>query len=124
MPARSPEEALRLVGAGLSAGDIDAVMALYEPGATFVPQPGQVATGTEQIRQAFMGFLALKPTMTIESVRVVASGDVALVLSKWGLRGTGPDGEAMTMAGHATDVARRQSDGTWKWIIDNPFGIA
>ncbi len=124
MPAYSPEEAVRLVGAGLTAGDIDAIMALYEPGATFVPQPGQVVTGTKQVRQAFMGFLALKPTMNIESIRVVASGDVALVMSKWKLQGTGPDGNPMTMSGHSADVARRFGDGTWKWIIDNPFGTA
>jgi ketosteroid isomerase-like protein len=36
---------------------------------------------------------------------------------------TGPDGERILQDGTATDVMRRQSDGTWRYVIDNPGGI-
>ena len=45
MPARRPEEADLLVIEALNTGDVEAALALYEPGATFVPEPGQAATG-------------------------------------------------------------------------------
>ena len=125
MPARSPEEAVRLATEGLNSGDINAILALYEPKASFLAQPGQIGTGTDALRQGFTAFLAMKPRMKIDSIRVVPGGDdIALVMLKWHFSGIGPDGKAMTMAGHSSDVARRQRDGTWLWVIDNPWGTA
>ena len=39
-------------------------------------------------------------------------------------RGHGPDGEDINIQGTATDVARRDEDGVWRYIIENPFGTA
>jgi len=36
--------------------------------------------------------------------------------------GTGPDGNPVNLASTATDVLRQQPDGTWRVIIDNPWG--
>ena len=36
--------------------------------------------------------------------------------------GTGADGNPVNFTGTATDVLRQQSDGTWRIIIDNPWG--
>jgi len=33
------------------------------------------------------------------------------------------DGKAVTRSGIATDVARRQPDGTWLIVVDNPYGV-
>ena len=35
---------------------------------------------------------------------------------------TTPDGSPLEMEGTYADVLRRQNDGTWKFIIDNPRG--
>jgi uncharacterized protein (TIGR02246 family) len=106
--------------------DLDALVALYEPQATLVPQAGQVASGLAAIREALSGFLALKGRMQIEEIepeRVVLAGDLALLGGSWTLTGIGPNGAPVTMAGRATDVLRRQPDGTWRWLIDAPFGL-
>jgi uncharacterized protein (TIGR02246 family) len=122
MAARKPEEAHQLFAAAFSAGDLEALVALYEPGASLVPQPGQVVTGRDGIRQALQGFLALKPKISVETKSVVQSGDLALLRSKWSLTGTGPDGTPMQMSGNGIEIVRRQPDGTWRFIIDHPFG--
>ena len=122
MPANSPQEVANLVAQGLSTGDLDGIMALFEPSACLVPQPGQVLQGSSAIREGFAGFIAMKPTMNLESLTVVQADDVAIVYTKWSLSGTGPDGGAIIMNGQATDVMRRQPDGTWLCVIDNPFG--
>jgi uncharacterized protein (TIGR02246 family) len=123
MPEQTPEEAVRAMVDAFNGGDLDAFMAFYEPGATLVPQPGQVASGVAAIREAMGGFLALKGRMEIEpELSVIQAGDVALVSGSWTL--TGPDGEPATMSGRVTDVVRRQPDGTWRWVIDVPFGIS
>ena len=54
--------------------------------------------------------------------RVFQVSDLALVISEWSFNGTGPDSNPVNLAAVATDVLRRQSDGTWRIIIDNPWG--
>lgn len=123
MPARTPEEVHRLFAGAFNAGDVKAILSLYEPSAVLVPQPGQMVRGQAAIRDALGGYLALKPTFMMEPTRVLPSDDIALLFSKWTLTGAGPDGNTITMTGQTTDVVRRQKDGTWLMVIDNPFGV-
>ena len=122
MPAHTPEELPPLFAQAFSAHDLEAALALYEPEATLVPQPGQVVTGTEAIREALSGFLALKPKFESEFKKAFQVGDIALLFSDWTLSATDPDGNAIEMAGRTSDVARRQSDGSWLFVIDDPYG--
>ena len=122
MPVRAPEELPRLFAEAFSAHDLEAVMALYEPEATLLPQPGQVATGTEAIREALSHFLTLKLRFDSEFKQAFQTGDIALLFSDWTLAATDPDGNAVELAGRTTDVARRQADGSWLFVIDDPYG--
>jgi uncharacterized protein (TIGR02246 family) len=106
-----------------NSGDIEQVMALYEPDAVLVPEPGQVVKGTPAVREALLRFLALKLPIHLERKRVLEHGDVALVSSSWSLKGTGPDGSPIDLGGHTTEVIRRQPDGTWRYVIDDPFSV-
>jgi uncharacterized protein (TIGR02246 family) len=123
MPARKPEECDTLLVEAINRGDLESALALYEPKASFVLDSGQVVTGLAAIREVMQGFLALKPKFSIE-VKAVQSGDgdLALTRAKWSLSGTGPDGKPVTMSGNSTEVVRRQADGTWRFVIDNPRG--
>jgi len=121
MPARKPEECDTLLGEALNRGDLEGAVALYEADAVFVQEPGKVVRGHAAVRGAMQGFLAIKPKLTI-SVNAVENGDIAVLRSKWSLSGTGPDGKPVAMSGNGIEVVRRQADGTWKFIIDNPAG--
>jgi uncharacterized protein (TIGR02246 family) len=120
--AHSPADAVRLVSERISARDVDGALALYEPDAAFTPQPGQVVTGRDAIRTALEGFASLSPRLDGQVERVVESGEVALVLNRWRLEGTAPDGQPVEMAGLSADVLRRQADGRWLVLIDDPWG--
>jgi ketosteroid isomerase-like protein len=54
----------------------------------------------------------------------VLSGDGSLALTglKWSATGTDPEGKPVALSGNSTEVVRRQSDGTWLFVIDNPRG--
>jgi ketosteroid isomerase-like protein len=41
--------------------------------------------------------------------------------SQWTLKGIGPDGSAVEMEMQGTEIVRKQADGSWKFIIDNPY---
>lgn len=122
MAARSPEEVHQQFAKIMNAGDVEALVALYESEAKLVPQPGQVATGKDAIRAALQSLLGLKPQIHIETRNVIQAGDLASLRSRWRLAGVGPDGRSVETVGNGTEVIRRQADGTWLLVIDNPFG--
>jgi len=123
MPARNPEELDVLFASAINAGDLEAVIKLYEPGACLMPEPGEVASGTTSIREALAGFLAMKPRIRLDVRKLAEAGGIALTTAKWVLEGTGPDGKPVKIEGQSAEVARRQPDGTWLFVIDNPHGL-
>jgi ketosteroid isomerase-like protein len=82
MPAPTPEEVIQLFSKYFSARDIDALISLYEPGATMVPQPGATVHGSSAIREALTQFLALEGRLNLEIGKVIEANDIALVFSK------------------------------------------
>jgi uncharacterized protein (TIGR02246 family) len=117
-----PEQTIELFAASLNRGDLDAAITLYESEAAFAPQPGEDVTGVEAIRDALQQFAALKPRLRGEITNVLTAGDVALVYNRWQLEGTQPDGSLVEMRGHSADVLRRAPDGSWRILIDDPWG--
>ena len=117
-----PEDTHRLFAEHFNAGDLDALVALYEDGAAFVPQPGEVVTGKVAIREALQGFLSTGGKIEIKTRYAVRSGDTALLSGEWRLSGTGQDGAPLDMGGKTAEVVRRQSDGRWLYAVDHPFG--
>ena len=126
MPIQRIEDVLQQYEDAFNQGDLDALLALYEPQATLTLQPGQTAAGAAAIRTVLGSFLALKGRMEIAEIgpqQIVQAGDTALVSGSWTITGTGSNGEPVVMSGRSTDVVRLQPDGTWRWVIDVPFGI-
>ena len=121
--AAAPADVVTLFAAALHDGRLDDAVALYEPDAVFIAQPGaEPVTGTHAIRGALAGFAALRPTLTADIRKVVVAGDIATVLNAWRLEGTAPDGSALHLSGTSADVVRRRPDGTWALLIDDPWG--
>ena len=54
--------------------------------------------------------------------RVPRASNLALVTTEWSFSGTGSDGEHVDMTANSADVLRQQPDGTWRFVIDNPWG--
>jgi ketosteroid isomerase-like protein len=98
-------------------------VALYEPKATFVLDSGEVITGQSAIREVAQGYIAMKPKFTQE-VKALLNGDedLALTSSTWNVSGIDTDGKPFTANGKSMEVVRRQADGTWRFVIDNPHG--
>lgn len=124
MPDTSPAQLHRKFEEAFNAGDLDALLGLYEPGAALIPAPGVVATGLEQIGSALQDFLDLGGKISLDTREVVTVGDLAYLTNRWSLTGTNPDGTPLEMGAVTAEVARRQGDGTWLYVIDNAVGDA
>lgn len=123
--AKTPEDTGRLVGEAITSGDVDAALSLYEPDAVFAIPKGfgeGSVTGHEGLREAFNGFLAIGPKLTASAETTLISGDTALVIGNWTLKGRDAEGNDIDTGGRYSDVVRRQPDGSWLFVIDNPNG--
>ena len=109
---RDPQDLERFLIERQWAGDIDGMVALYEPDAVLDDGEGRLVKGKEAIRALFDAFAesGKKFAAGTQSPAVI-SGDLALTSTHL------PDGSV------TAEVARRQADGTWLWVIDR-YSIA
>ena len=123
MPATAPEQIHTLFEQAFNAGDIEALMALYEPDAALIPQPGTVAEGTAAIRDSLRWFLDRGGRITLDTKLVLRVGDLAFLANRWSLTGgTMPDGSPAELGAPPAEVARLQPAGPGLYGIDKAWG--
>ena len=112
--ALRPEDLTRLFVERSNAGDAGGVAELYEEQAVMAYPPGSQTVGRDAIRGLWEKVLANAPRFAQEPpLPTLISGDIALTA-------TPPkDG-----AGARAQVARRQPDGTWLRLLDQPEFVA
>lgn len=121
MPAYNPTEIHTLFRNAFNLGDVEALIALYEPNAVLVVA-GKVIRGRESIRKALDGFLASRGRMTLETSAVVESQEgLAVLHGRWTIEPPTGVGVEVATRGLSTEVVRKQPDGTWLFVIDNPY---
>ncbi|MFI7278351.1 YybH family protein [Streptomyces sp. NPDC049879] len=108
--AMRPEDITRLFVERSNAGDADGVAELYEEDAVLAFPPGSTTVGRAAIRELWARFLADRPHFEPEEpLPTLLSGDIALT-------STPPkDG-----SGARAQVVRRQPDGSWLRVLDQP----
>lgn len=122
IPVHEPDEMNAAFAAAYNSGDIEQLLALYEPDAILAPQPGLRAVGLEAIREALLGLLGLGGTMRSENLYCLRSGDIALLQGSWTLSTADREGEPVELASRTAEVVRRQPDGSWLYVADHAFG--
>lgn len=106
----------------INRGDLQAAISKYETEACFVVRPRQIVSGTKALHEAIGGMIAHRPVLTVDTQQTIEIEGLALYCSKWRLTGTAADGTPIQMSGASSDVLRRQADGSWRIVIDNPWG--
>lgn len=122
MKRSDPLEVIAQLVRAMNGQDLNTAMTLFEPDASFVIKPGVVVHGMAGIRQALEGFMALKPTLTIEAQQIVQAGDVAQYCARWSIKGIDPTGAPVQLGGRSSSILRCQPDGRWLFLVDNPWG--
>jgi len=90
-----------------NAGDVNGLVALYEPDAVLAFPPGQITIGRQAIRRVYEQLLATNPKFQGDTQPALINGEFALTSTRF-------------PGGATAEVAHRQTDGTWLWILDQP----
>lgn len=124
-PARLPEDLGRLFLERANAGDVEGVVALYEPHAVLVGRPpAQAVIGSAAIRAFYTELLAGGPTLTGEVRPSIKVTGLALTSTHYERTSVDQDGQTITETRATAEVARRQPDGSWRWVVDQPDVLA
>jgi len=122
-----PQQINELFERAYNARDLEQMMLLYEPDAVLVNGPAaEPAVGTKAIRESLAGFIALGGSLRLVQRRFcVVHSDFALISLDFALTAArAPDGSPLELSGTTVELARRQVDGSWKYLIDLPFAGA
>ena len=76
----------------------------------------------KSIRRTLQSFIDMGTKLEARVKRVLQANDLTLLITEWTINGTEPDGKPINLAGRGTVVLRRQSDGVWLIVIENPWG--
>jgi uncharacterized protein (TIGR02246 family) len=108
--ALKPEDLTRLFVERANNKDAAGIAALYEEDAVMAYPPGSQTAGRDAIRALWEKLLpAMPPFEPEEPLPTLVSGDIALTA-------TAPKDDA----GARAQVARRQPDGSWLRLLDQP----
>ena len=107
-PAKDPNDLEQYFVERANAGDVEGLVALYEPNAIVTNGDGEIAVGLNQIREFFIRFLADRPKLDPSNQAApLCSVDLALTSSR------------LSNGDITAEVARRQPDGSWLWVVDH-----
>ncbi len=114
--------AIQTMTSNFQDNDIAGVMKSYEAEATVLFEPGAPVSEAAQLEQMFAGMAAVNPVFEYAGHEVIVNNDIAVHIAPWSMTGKTPDGQELAQSGLSIAVLRRQPDGSWKMVIDNPHG--
>jgi ketosteroid isomerase-like protein len=87
--------------------------------ATMLPAGQNAVHGREGVRRSFADYpkgatLAWKPNRAV----VARSADLGYTLGTYEARGPDASGQVVTRYGKYCSIWKKQTDGTWKWVVD------
>lgn len=108
----------------LKNGDVKEALSCFDAEGVYIDRDGTAIRGLEAIGLAMVRLCALKLEVKGGKSHVTVVNDLALWLDQWEMTGNTPDGNPIKMTGHTSCLMKRNEEGIWLWMVDNPFGPA
>ncbi len=102
--------------------DIKGVMNSYEPDALVVFDPQNPIQDAGLLKEKFIQSFGISPRFEYSGHEVFVNGNIGIHLAPWTMTATAPDGTAIQQTGLSIAVLRRQEDGKWLMVFDDPHG--
>ncbi len=119
-PTPTPEAVHQNYSEYFRTSDLEGLVSLYEPNAIVVGEEGEEIKGTAKIREMFTDALKNKGTLKIETLSEYLLDNIASIRVKWHMQAIDSEGNELDITNVASEVMRKQPDGNWLYIIDQP----
>ncbi|RUT33681.1 DUF4440 domain-containing protein [Paenibacillus zeisoli] len=119
---RNPEDMNTAFADAFNSGEINNLLSLYEPDSILINLSGSKDKGIASIQKTLEELLQLRGNMVSKNIYCIPFENIALLRAHFILEAVSPDGKPIHLEGHTSEVIRQQSDGSWLYIVDHPFG--
>ena len=106
-------------------GDLKNAMTCFDPEAIYIGKEGNTISGFTSIEKVVANLCNMKPDLKIyKHKNTLVGNDLIYRLDKWTLTATDPQGNPIKMQGASAHIMRKNADGVWLWLVDNPFAAS
>ena len=103
-------------------GDVDGALDCFDDEAIYVTGIGTFVSGKENIRKALEQVCGLKPDLQAQRSAGFTIDNITAWVDEWTMKATLPDGTKLEMRGTSSDILKKQPNGNWAYLVDNPYG--
>jgi ketosteroid isomerase-like protein len=94
----------------------------FDDEAIYVTGIGTFVKGKENIRKALEQVCGLKPDLQAQRSTGFTVDNITAWVDEWTMKATLPDGTKLDMKGTSSDILKKQPNGNWAYLVDNPYG--
>jgi len=116
-----PSGAVKYFRHCILSGDQAGALSCFDKDATYIERDGREVKGLDNIKKSMEQLCNWKPAIKGLKQKVVIVGDYAVWTDKWILNGLTPDGKPIEITGATSCMMKRNENGIWLWLVDNPF---
>lgn len=106
-----------------NSGEVENLIRLFEENAKSVTVEGNVLSSVRQIKSDHQKLLQLGGRMTSTNIFCVEFENIALLRADWIIKTFDSKGQEIEIIGSSSEIVRKQSNGTWLYVIDHPFAF-
>ncbi len=118
----NPEEMNECFANAYNTGEVNNLNELFETNAKVVNKKGEIIVGINKINAEHLNLLRLGGKMTSINKYCVEFENIALLRADWKIETHNENGDVAEIKGSSTEIVRKQENGSWLYIVDNPFG--
>lgn len=102
-------------------GNLDGALSCFDQEAIYIERDGEEISGLENIKKPLEHLCNWKPDIQGNKQKLTIVGDLAIWVDQWMLKAFSPDGTPIEMKGATTCMMKKNQEGIWLWLVDNPF---
>lgn len=121
MKRTSPHETVLYFRHCILNGDLAGTMSCFAENAIYIDRDGNEITGLESIQKEMEHLCNWKPEIIGSQYKSTIIGDQAIWMDKWTMKATLPNGNPIVMNGATACLLKKNEEGNWVWLVDNPF---
>lgn len=116
-----PENAVKYFRHCILTGDLNGALSCFDKDGVYIERDGQEIKGLENIKKPLEHLCNWKPDIKGKKQKLTIVGDYAVWVDQWTLKASSPDGNPIEMDGATTCMMKKNEEGIWLWLVDNPF---